>query len=47
MRRENVFLDACKKNEGQTAAKAGKMIAFIGRLKPPSSTVVQAFLSGL
>jgi hypothetical protein len=36
-----------KEFEGQTAAKAGKMIALIGRLKPPSSTVVQAFFSGL
>jgi len=31
----------------QTAAKAGKMIASIGRLKPLASTVVRTFFSGL
>jgi len=31
----------------QSAAEAGKMIVLIGRLKPPSSTVVRTFFSGL
>src|SRR5258708_23977211 len=31
----------------QTAAEAGRMIASVGRLKPPSSSVVRTFFSGL
>jgi len=31
----------------QTAAEAGRIFAFTGRLKPPSSTVVRAFFRKL
>jgi len=41
------FLMRVKGAWSQTAAKAGRMTAFIGRLKPPASTVAPAFFSGL
>jgi len=33
--------------EGQTGAEARESVAFVGRLKPPSSTVVPAFFREL
>jgi len=43
--KEIVFLDACQKSMEANRGyyKAGKMIASIGRLKPPASTVAPAF----
>src|SRR5258708_6918913 len=35
--------DTSKASGSQTAAEAGRMVAFIGRLKPPSGTVARAF----